>query len=335
MATVASWNFSTADDRISNELLQKLRAVLKETASVFAQEPWQPWKFRIEGHSVELFLGDEKTGEAMDHDGREGIIRCGLALQTLKTELKHQGCLDRVKLFPELDQPSLVARVYVCECDTRDEREQMLFDVTMPVSRSFQQTGDSLISDTTLNLIYHAAASERCWLEIAECQKSRERLLELAGVSEHWLFQMTGVRNRLPRSTSGSVDKSGGFNGGQKFSLGVKLRVQVPISGVSEKLDASAIPGIFAVLKTKTDDKHGWITAGQTAAQLDVTARKLGLSCTFFNHALRKQSVRQGLRTSIGHKGFGQVIVQFNAADHPINAAALFERTAIPASDYV
>jgi hypothetical protein len=248
--------------------------------------------------------------------------------------LKRQGCLGRVKLFPELDQPSLVARVYVCECDTRDEQEQMLFDVMMPASRSFQRTGDSLISDTTLNLIYHAAASERCWLEIAECQKSRERLLELAGVSEHWLFQMTGVRNGLPQSTSGSVDKSGGFNGWQKFSLGAKLRVQVPISGVSDRLDALATPGIFAVLKTKTDDKHGWITAGQTAAQLLVIARKLGLSCTFFNHALRERSVRQELRTSIGHKGFVQAIVQLNVADHPSNTVAPFERTAIPASDY-
>jgi hypothetical protein len=40
-------------------------------------------------------------------------------------------------------------------------------------------------------------------------------------------------------------------------------------------------PGTFVILKTKTDDKHGWIDAGQRKARLILHARLLGLSRSF------------------------------------------------------
>ncbi len=332
MATASNWNVFPTQGRISERLSEKLRIALGEAASVFGREHWHLWKFQIEDQFLELSM-EAGSGDETVADWRERIIRCGGALQSLKLSLKRQGCLGRVKLFPELDQPSLVARVYVSEGGRESEPEPLLFDVM--TSGRFQPAADLPRLDTTLNLLSHTVAGVRCWVEIVQGQRSRERLLELARMNEQWLFQISGTRGEPPPASSGSGQKPAGFNGWQKFILGVKLRAVAPVPEARNELEAPAMSGTFAVLKTKTDDKYGWIAAGQTSALLLETARKLGVSCTFFNQALRKPSVRQELRMSIGHKGFGQAIVQLKAHEHSLAALSHIERPATPARGYI
>jgi hypothetical protein len=65
------------------------------------------------------------------------------------------------------------------------------------------------------------------------------------------------------------------------------------------------------VLKTRTDDKHGWVAAGLTLARLILQAQVLGVSCALHHEPLRAARVRTELRTEIGRKGFVQAILQF------------------------
>jgi hypothetical protein len=64
-------------------------------------------------------------------------------------------------------------------------------------------------------------------------------------------------------------------------------------------------------VKTKTDDKHGWLEAGQTMARTVLQAQALGLSWDFFN-PVRHREARAALRLGVGHKGFAQVILRFD-----------------------
>jgi hypothetical protein len=79
----------------------------------------------------------------------------------------------------------------------------------------------------------------------------------------------------------------------------------------------------LAVVKTKTDDKHGWLDAGQIMARTVLEAQTLGLSWAFFD-PVRRRAAREALRTGVGHKGFAQVILCFGplVADEIIRAAA-------------
>jgi hypothetical protein len=324
MPALSNWNVS--DRRVSERLSEKLSTALGEATAAFPQERWQSWKFQIRDQFVELLMGEERGDETIDSDWRERIIHCGAALQSLKLSLKRLGCSARMKLFPELERPFLVARVYFREGGTDHEPEPLLFDLLTP--GFFRPAAELPMSDTVLNLMSHTVAGERCWLEMVQCQKSRERLLELAQMNEQWLFQIAGARPVVPSAPSDSGQKPAVSNGWQKFIMGVKLRAAVPLPEAGHESDVPAISGTFAVLKTKTDDKYGWIEAGQTSALLLVTARKLGVSCAFFNQALRQPSVRQELRTSIGHKGFCQAIVQLKTPEYTLPALAGVERPA-------
>ena len=327
MATASNWNRFHTDRRVSEKLSEKLGSALAEATVAIPQERWQSWKFQIQDQFVELLMGEEHEDETVA-DWREKIMRCGASLQSLQHSLKRQGCHARVKLFPELDRPFLVARVYLSDCGRYSEPDPLLFDVVTP--GLFQPAADLPISDTVFNLMGHAMAGERCWLEIAQCQRSRERLLELAATNDTWLFQISGES----AAASDGRQKPAEYNGWQKFIVGMKLHAPAPVHEAGKELDTPAISGTFAVIKTKTDDKYGWIAAGQTSTVLMESARKLGVSCTFSNHALRKPSVRQALRTSIGHKGFGQAIVQLKMAGHSLAALAPMESIPVSARNY-
>ena len=86
----------------------------------------------------------------------------------------------------------------------------------------------------------------------------------------------------------------------------------------------------LAIVKTKTDDKHGWLEAGQTMARTVLQAQALGLSWAFFD-PLRLAEARNELRLGVGHKGFAQVILRFGPlmADEMFRAPAPGAATAI------
>jgi hypothetical protein len=78
----------------------------------------------------------------------------------------------------------------------------------------------------------------------------------------------------------------------------------------------------LAVVKTKTDDKHGWVEAGQTMARTILQAQALGMPWAFFN-PVRRRGAREALRMGVGHKGFAQVILRFGPLmDHGMTGLA-------------
>jgi hypothetical protein len=86
----------------------------------------------------------------------------------------------------------------------------------------------------------------------------------------------------------------------------------------------------LAVVKTKTDDKHGWLEAGQTMARTILQAHVLGLSWAFYK-PVRRRAAREALRMGVGHKGFAQVILRFGPllADELVPLARPTVRTSL------
>jgi hypothetical protein len=101
-------------------------------------------------------------------------------------------------------------------------------------------------------------------------------------------------------------------------------------NGVVETDGEPASMATLAVVKTKTDDKHGWLEAGQTMARAVLQAQALGLSWTFLD-PVRSRAARRELRLGVGHKGFAQVILRFGPlmADEMVPLAAPTTATAI------
>jgi hypothetical protein len=342
MAAIANWT-AAADFPAQGSPRDKLGFAVKLASLRSAGTRWQPWRFQISDHFAELAAHDPLAQPWSDADEREALIQGGTALQHLKLVLKRYRCFGRVELFPDLDQPTLAARVHLGCGGARDAQEQVVSDVMTMEETDFPKP-QPLGASAPLELLCQAPPGERGWLEFARSDSSRQRLLELLHPSSRVQLKEIRLQNQtLVRSPDGDWESTR-FSGPppqERFSrwrrpaLAVKVQPNVPTRATTPAVRDSALTtGTFAVLKTKTDDKHGWLAAGQMLARLLLHARALGVACTPFLDPLRHPELRSELRTAIGHKGFTQVILHFSGLqlEAPIPSPARYATTATGSS---
>ncbi len=323
MGAISNWTVSEADFPVNGRPGDKLRFAVKYAALAPPEHTWQPQEFNVSDDFVELNAKDDRIVDALDPERREAMISCGASLQFLKMALKHHGCFGRVELFPDLDRPTLAARIHAGYSWERDPQEAQLFEA-MKLRGANHLSGGLPVPDLMLNALESGVARERGWLDFARSETSQRRLLGLTSPRGRIRIDELRFQNETPlRSTDGGWDSSslanarlnGGFSRWRRPMLAVRVRT-LPITTHGLDGDTEPVPktGTYAVLKTKTDDKHGWLAAGQTMARLILHARTLGLSCSFFTDVLQRPALRSELRTAIGHKGFAQAILCFGAA---------------------
>jgi len=294
---------------------QKLGHAVKYATLAAPMEEWQPWQYRVADNHVELLTLAGRPSPSDDTQEREMMVRCGTALRHLKLAMKHFGCLGRVELFPDLDQPGLLARVYFGSCPACNGDESALFAAMARGSNTRTTRNDTQVDGPFLAGLQDNVVDAKAWLEFAQSEASRSRLVALTETraaapavglqrpappaqfrSSHW------ARPLLTFVVRGGPEKFKVEAGGQR----------------ADELAA------LAVIKTKTDDKHGWLATGRLLAQIRLHAQAAEISSHTFDHVFRDRRVREELRTNIGHKGYVQAIVGFGllAAQWPASTGA-------------
>jgi hypothetical protein len=281
---------------------QKLEFALKYAALAPTESNLPPWNFWVSDTCLELTAKDDPSPGAVDPEGRESVIGCGAALTYLKIALKHFGCLGRVVLFPDLGDPALVARIYPGFGGEQETRERLLFEAITGSRDDSSSPGETPVSETMLAALGHAAAGERGWLDFVQRETNRQEVEKITMAGQQW--SMTFDLSRAQTTTSAAEKRPtrllSTFGG---HSIRPAIDPVQPATGLAATL---------AVVKTKTDDKHGWLEAGQTMARTVLQAQVLGLSWAFFN-SVRRREARSALRERVGHKGFAQIILRFGS----------------------
>ncbi|HUA64564.1 MAG TPA: hypothetical protein VME24_01875 [Alphaproteobacteria bacterium] len=281
---------TVGDLPVSGTPRQKFEFAVKYAALAPTESNWQPWYFRVADTYLELMTKKNPAREAADPELRGFMIGCGSALLYLKLALRRIGCLGRVALFPDLEQPALVARIHLGFCGERDAQEKLLFEAMPGSSPGVSPLGESPITETMLAALGHGAAGECAWLDFVQSEMSWQHVLKTT------LSNGQGWENFISRARL-----SIGF-GGRNIHLwdGAIAPIQQPAVSTAT----------LAVVKTKTDDKRGWLEAGQMLARTVLQAQALGIPWAFFD-PVRRREAREALRIGVGHKGFAQVILRF------------------------
>jgi hypothetical protein len=224
-------------------------------------------------------------------------------------------------LFPDLDQPKLVARVHFGFPPPCGEEDKLLFEA-MTTNRVAASHAGETVSAAMLAALENAVVSEQGWLDFIRSEMSRQRVITitLAGKprgqsARHEMVPPAGVA-RWPRF---------------RFTFGGRAADSSEVT-VGPIREVSAPRAALAVVKTKTDDKQGWVAAGQTMARAVLQAQALGLPWAFFDQ-VRRREAREALRTGIGHKGFAQVVLRFGSATTDQNPR-VEPSTTIPATSH-
>lgn len=301
MSASGIWTVSEADFPGQGSPRERLGFALKYALSAPLGLDGPACESRLTDTHLDLFAKEESAVLPFDPDRREAIIGCGVLLYRLKIALRHFGCLGRVELFPDLDQPELVARVHFGFTGARALQDKTLFEAMAAapvIASAFDNAGFS--SQALVLALNQTLVHERGWVEFAQSETTHRRLAEMLRTESQRLSARAVMADRQSSNWPRPLFAFGGQ----------PPRREETVRPAKVAFDPNTT---LAVVKTKTDDKHGWLAAGQTLARAALQAQALGVTWSLFD-PIRQPDVREALRREVGHKGFAQIILRFGVA---------------------
>jgi nitroreductase len=308
MATISEWQVGR-DDRAGRILRECVRAA---TAAPSIHNT-QPWRFRPRADGIQVLADQGLRLSTIDPDSRELLISVGAAVLNLRVAVLAHGRTPIARLFPDPDEPDLVADIAFGRPVQPSVSAQMLARA-IPRRRTNRRAFLPVpVPSVILDEIVSAARAEGGRLVVAD-PGTREGVLSLVRLADHRqsadaayrfeLGQWTGahrVRDGVPTEAYGSWPAMQSLPL-RDFGLAEPARHRL-----TEHFEPEPTIG---VLYSATDTPRDWVLAGQALQRALLTATTRGVSTTLMTQPMELPSLRSLLVDS-PMRLVPQVIVRF------------------------
>lgn len=320
------WQVSDQDFPIHGSSSQKLQFLLNYAVLAPSGHNTQPWKFKLQPETLELWADPSRALPRVDPNQRELIISCGAALMNLRLALHHFGYCGEIRLLPDPSQPNLLAQIQLGNWGQENTEDKTLFDSIRKRHTNRQPFEDWDIPETVLKWLQNIADEEGTWLHLIQSEVERSHILGLVNLADHLQMSNPEIRQELAawmrRGNHPSHDGLPAYALGvpepfdflttvlswltRFFDLGDRIAHQ------DETLLQSA--STIAVLGTDKDTPEHWLKAGQALEKVLLRAQSLGIVASFFNAPIQMPEVRSQLQQSLNRAGYPQVLLRLGYA---------------------
>jgi hypothetical protein len=241
----------------------------------------QPWRWRLTGNTLALYLDRGRVAADVDVDGRLAIISCGAALHHARIALAAQGWRLTMNRRPDPADPDRLASLRLEERSLAEPADASLMS-SVPLRRTDRSpvTG-APIAATQLKAVISAVRAEETSLHVLY----PDEILDLARVA-------SGGRP----ADSRSGDRSTGTG-------------PAPLAE-----DRGAT---FALLYGHTDEPEDWLRAGEALSAGWLTATAAGVSVLPLSAAVEVDATRQAVQIMIGCVGYPYLLLRLGRATAP------------------
>ncbi len=241
----------------------------------------QPWRWRLTGNTLALYLDRGCIDDDVDVDGRLAIISCGAALHHARIALAAAGWRLTVNRRPNPADPDRLASLRLEGRSPAEPAAAPLVD-SIPLRRTDRTpvTGTP-IAAAQLKAVTAAVRAEETSLHVLY----PDEVLDLA-------WATSGIRP-VP---SGSGDRS--------FGTGP--------TGLGDGGGAT-----FALLYGHTDEPEDWLRAGEALSAGWLTATAAGVSVLPLSAAVEMATTRQAVQIMIGCVGYPYLLLRLGRATPP------------------
>ncbi|MBM2616396.1 nitroreductase family protein [Actinoplanes sp. LDG1-06] len=259
----------------------------------------QPWRFRVDGDTVEVYADPARRLEVLDPEGREMIISVGAALFTLRAAIRAAGRIPAVAAFPDPGVPDLVARVRpgrIAEPGPDALELAAAIDRRHTSRRPFTA---AVVPADAVDKLKEAAIHEGARLAVAG-GASRTVIVSLGRAAADRLRRRGGYfaeLNRWTRPVPGRLDGIPAHAIGPWDAL---ERIPMRDFGVVDSQPSrrgeefEAFPTI-TVLTTVGDAPAQWLQAGQALQRILLVATRLHLATTPISQPVEIPAIRDVL----------------------------------------
>lgn len=284
----------------------------------------QPWLFRLRANCVELRADRTRALPVADPEDRELLISCGSALFNLRVALRRLGHRPDVQLFPEHDDPDLLAAVRVAQDAEPAPGDLELFRA-IPARRTSRRRFENRdVPQETVGALVAAAAAEGGWFVPVLDPAARDALADLVaegdrlqGADRAFRREMAAWAHPLrARSRDGLPGFAYGTGDLGHFIGPTVLRTFETAAGhAAEGRELAAGSPLLAVLGTGEDRPESWITAGQALERVLLLACARGLQASYLDQPIEIAALRTRVRELLRLSGAPQLILRLGFGD--------------------
>ena len=315
------WNIPESEFPEDGSAEDQLKFALRYAILAPSSHNSQPWRFRIQGASVELLADYDRALPVVDPLDRELIISCGAALFNLRTALNYFRCVAQTHPFPQHHRPHLLARVTLDLARRMEERSwSELFRAIRARITDRGRYAPDPVPERTQAALREAAHVEGAWLCTFAEDVDKAKAAALIAEADRMQFENPAFRSELASWLHSSREKDGlpAYARGAQELLGFGnvaaaflVRTFDLGNGVAarDRQLASGSP-LLVCLGTTRDTALDWLRAGQALQRVLLTAAHQGYSASFLNQPIEVAALRPSLNELTRHEGYPQIILR-------------------------
>lgn len=298
------------------------RFVIAEGVSAPSVHNTQPWWFYRTDREIGIHADDERQLHVADPDGREMLISCGAALFTIRVALRNVGLVPLVRVLPEPDLGTLVAKVNWTRTAPPAEIERVLF-AAISQRRTHRGAFDAdPIPSGIMTALAEEAGKEGADLRVIGDQVRQDAVAALVEAGDfavrhdparareqaQWApAPRSGRRDGVPASAyPGQPARTEPYFPDRDFSRGHGWGTLS--RGLSRLSDS---PGVAALLTTAGDQPENWIGAGQALQRTLLYATHFGLAAAINSQPLEIPQLRDFMRVHLCDGAHPQMVLRF------------------------
>ena len=295
------WSIAAEDYPATGSQAQRLRFLLRYAILAPSNYNSQPWLFRIVGDDIEMYADRRRGLAVIDPDDRELTMSCGAALFNLRLAMRYFGSSPVVRLFPDLDDPDLLAFIRFGRPVEKDDHVDRLFAVIQSRRTNRLELEGGPLDDAVFDRLKQAAESEGVYLYRVADQNDRAQMAALVergvleqGSDKHYRRELAAwIHPNRSSSRDGVPGHAQGLGDLRSIAEPLILRASDwgPERGAQLRNAVIEAPEIV-VLATESDSSHDWMKAGQALQSVLLSCTDAGLAASFLNHAIQIEKLR-------------------------------------------
>lgn len=297
--------------------VQALRDAADTGGSAPSIHNTQPWRWRLHGDELDLFLDRSRTLEHTDPDDRLAIMSCGTALHHARVSLAADGRNTTVTRLPASSEPGHLATIRVegrVPVDLAAVRDLRAISVRHTDRR---RISDARIDADKLRCIVTAAERQDAALQVlrpgqvfalatAADNATRTETADAAWQAElqYWTGGTRPMNTGLPDAVIPSgmapatvTSRDFGHHGGELIA------------------EAQSRTAVFAILHAAADEPRDWLRAGEALSAAWLTATELQVSVLPLSATIEVPAVRRTMRHLLNDTGWPLLVLRFSVLD--------------------
>ena len=305
-----------------NKWKEQARLMIGRATLAPSSHNTQPWFFRLSGLAIDLFADRTRALPVNDPEDRELAISCGCAVMNLRIAAASENLGAGVQLFPESEEPHLLARVSYSEESNASPEEIQLAEFIERRQTYRKRFAPREVGTSTVEELTEAAAREGANLRPLLSEETRRQVAELVAEGDaaqwanpSWRRELAAWMHPRRRGDGLTIPALAAPTARlviRTFDMGGGV-------GAKDRELAEGSP-LIAVLSTDGDHPRDWLLAGQALQRTLLVACKHGLQASYLNQPVQVVSLRPKLQ-NLTSVGFPQILLRLGYPVEEISPA--------------